>query len=274
MNNYDLLKKIKVFYENINDIMNLENLELDDNYSSFLENTKSMLSKLYSNVYTMINNNNEKVLKTDSVCYDCLDKLKISDLIDYDYVCEKCDENFYNFEVTDKDAWYKETKSVIKYKEINSLLEKGGTVEISSCAINNDVGGTIIIRNSRFKDEVDGMNITIEYPNGNLEHTKLESTDKLVQLPIEVEILEKFYDYEVVYKYKGKILNEDLIKEVSSLGITGHKLVDYKKYNNKEIYEDVKKAMKNYNPSIVYFSESDIVKIIEKDENKNIGIEL
>ena len=110
--------------------------------------------------------------------------------------------------------------------------------------------------------------------NVGLPKMRLEQIINVLDVDYIVTDNEHLEDAKVFFPDKELILYEDLIKEVSSLGITGHKLVDYKKYNNKEIYEDVKKAMKNYNPSIVYFSESDIVKIIEKDENKNIGIEL
>lgn len=154
------------------------------------------------------------------------------------------------------------------------ILKNGDKVEVSSCSINNDVGGTTMIRNSRFKDEVDGMNLTIEYPDGKIEHTRIQSTDKLVQLPIEVEVLDKYYDYETGYRYKGKMINKELIKDFDTFGTTGFKPEDYKKYKNKELYEDAKKASKNYNPEIVYFSEFDVVKILEKVENKNDGIEI
>ena len=58
MNNYSLLKKIKLVYENIDDLMNSENLELNYNLGSSLDNTKSALSKLYDKVYKIIKNNN------------------------------------------------------------------------------------------------------------------------------------------------------------------------------------------------------------------------
>ncbi len=110
MNNYDLLKKIKLVYENIVDLMNSENLELNYNLGSSLDNAKSALSKLYDKLYKTIKNNNKKFLETDCTCLFCRNKLKVSDLIDYEYVCENCDENFYHYEVTDENAWYKKEK--------------------------------------------------------------------------------------------------------------------------------------------------------------------
>lgn len=70
------------------------------------------------------------------------------------------------------------------------------------------------------------------------------------------------------------MINKDLIQEFNTFGTTGFKPEDYKKYKNKELYEDAKKASKNYNPEIVYFSEFDVVKVLEKVENKNDGIEI
>lgn len=106
MNNYDLLKKIKLVYENIDDLMNSENLELNYNLGSSLDNAKSALSKLYDKVYKTIRNNNKKFLEADCTCLFCRNKLKVSDLINYEYVCE----NFYHYEVIDENVWYKKEK--------------------------------------------------------------------------------------------------------------------------------------------------------------------
>ena len=46
----------------------------------------------------------------------------MSDLIDYEYVCENCDENFYYYEVTDENAWYKKGKGGVEI-----LNEKSNT---------------------------------------------------------------------------------------------------------------------------------------------------
>lgn len=117
MNNYSLLKKIKLVYENIDDLMNSENLELNYNLGSSLDNTKSALSKLYDKVYKIIKNNNEKILETNCKCIFCRNRLN-----DYEYVCENCDENFYYYEVTDENAWYKKRKGGVEI-----LNEKSNT---------------------------------------------------------------------------------------------------------------------------------------------------
>ncbi len=151
-------------------------------------------------------------------------------------------------------------------------LNNGDKVEVSSCAITNDVGGTTIIRNSNFKDEIDGMNLTIENSDGTIEHTTLESHDKLTDLPIEIEVIDSFYDYETGYNYKGRITNDDLIKEFRKYGTTSLKPDDYKKYENKSLYDNVLRSSKNYDPSIVHFSEFDVIKLLEKNSDKEMEI--
>lgn len=149
-------------------------------------------------------------------------------------------------------------------------LNKGDKVEVSSCAITNDVGGTIVIRNSNYASEIDGTNLTIENPDGTIEHTTVESHDKLVGSPIEIEVIDGFYDYETGYNYKGKINDEKLIGEFKKIGTTGFTPEDYKKYENKSLYEDALKASKDYDPSIVHFSEFDVIKLLEKGTDKEM----
>ena len=154
----------------------------------------------------------------------------------------------------------------------NRELNKGDKVEVSSCSINNDVGGTTTIRNSGYEDVIDGMSITIENPDGTIGHTILSSHDKLVNLPIKIEVIDRFYDYETGYRYKGKIVDEKLLEEFKNFGTTGFKPEDYKKYKDKSIYEDTLKACENYDPSIVYFSEFDVIKLLEKSTDKEMEI--
>lgn len=156
----------------------------------------------------------------------------------------------------------------------NRELNKGDKVEVSSCSINNDVGGTTTIRNSRYEDVIDGMSITVENPDGTIGHTILSSHDKLVDLPIEIEVIDGFYDYETGYRYKGKITDERLVEEFKKFGTAGFKPEDYKKYKDKSIYKDTLKASENYNPALVYFSEFDVIKVLERTSESERGVEL
>lgn len=152
------------------------------------------------------------------------------------------------------------------------LLNNGDKVEVYTCAISNDVGGTTKIRNSSFKGKVDGMKLTVENPDGTIEHTTLKSHDKLTDLPIEIEITDRFYDYETGYRYKGKVINEKLIEEFKDFGITGFKPEDYKKYENNSLYEKALNASENYEPSEAYFSEFDVIKVLERNTNKEMDM--
>ena len=121
--------------------------------------------------------------------------------------------------------------------------DKGDKVEVSTCFILNDIKGIKEIRNSSYKNEVEGMHLTLINPDGSKEETILKANDKLVNNPIEVEVIDGFYDYETGYHYKGKIINKDLIQELNKLG------------NSESIFN-------------VNFSEFHVVKILEKDIEK------
>ena len=154
----------------------------------------------------------------------------------------------------------------------NHVLKKGDKVEVSSCVIINPFGGTVTVRNSNFKDEIDGMKLNVEKTDGTIEHTIIESHDKLVNFPIDIEIIEDFYDYETGYNYKGKIINNNLLEELKKTGVLDFKSEDCQKHNNKLLYEDNLKANENYNSPIAHFSEFDIVKILEKNQNYEMEI--
>jgi len=113
--------------------------------------------------------------------------------------------------------------------------------------------------------------IDMAYTNGTIDESTIHTDYPCVDLPIEVKVISGAYDYETGFNYKGKVINDKLIDEFRKIGITGHKLEDYKKFENKSIYDDAKKASENYDPSIVYFSEFDVIKKLEKDSNLEVG---
>lgn len=167
------------------------------------------------------------------------------------------------FEITDL------VKEIIIDKDRE--LKKGDKVEISFCHITNDVGGSTMIKTKDYVDEIDGMKLTIHEADGTVDESVIHTNYPCVDLPIEVEIISGAYDYETGFNYKGKIINEKLIDEFRKIGTTGRKLEDYKEFENKPIYDDVKQASENYDPSIVYFSEFDVIKKLEKDSNLEVG---
>lgn len=99
INNFEIIKETKILYEYINDI--LENAELDISKEELndLLNVSNTLEKIYSDNYKKVED--KENLKTNCDCPKCQNKLIISDLINYNYLCEKCDENFYSIEVND-----------------------------------------------------------------------------------------------------------------------------------------------------------------------------
>lgn len=176
----------------------------------------------------------------------------------FDYLVDK-------FEITD--LVKEETIVIDKDRE----LKKGEKVEISFCHITNDVGGSTMIKTKDYVDEIDGMKLTVHEVDGTVNENVIHTDYPCVDLPIEVEVISGAYDYETGFNYKGKVINDKLIDEFRKIGTTGHKLEDYKKFENKSIYDDAKKASENYDPSIVYFSEFDVIKKLEKDSNLEVG---
>ena len=157
----------------------------------------------------------------------------------------------------------KDLKLEKKVSFINSSKLTAGTkVELNTCCIKNDVGGSKIIRNKNYEDPLDGMQLTVENLDGTISETTLQSDDSIVDKPIIAEIISGVYDDETGYNFKGKIIDNNLVEDFKKIGTTGYKPEDYKKYGNK-LYEETKEKCKNYDPSIVYFSEFDISKVIE-----------
>lgn len=153
----------------------------------------------------------------------------------------------------------------------NRELKKGDKVEISFCHITNDVGGSTMVKTKDYVDEIDGMKLTIHQPDGTIDENTIHTDYPCVELPIEVEVISGAYDYETGFNYKGKVINEQLLDEFRKIGTTGRKLEDYDEFKNKPIYDNVKKSLDNYDPSIVYFSEFDVIKKLEKDSNLEVG---
>ncbi len=74
------------------------------------------------------------------------------------------------------------------------------------------------------------------------------------QLPndVQVEIIKSFYDYETGRRYIAKVHDENIINELRKIGTSGYTAEDYRKYGE-DHYQDVLKAMKEFDPSIIYF---------------------
>ena len=122
ISDYETLKKAKISYEAINDILKFSNIRMDTETVKELDNAVNILKDLYEIVYSTIKNNPKEHidLQLGTKCPDCNDNLCISDLADYSYLCQSCDKNFYDFEVNDK-VWYLKDNNYLNSEMIEKV---------------------------------------------------------------------------------------------------------------------------------------------------------
>ncbi len=122
ISDYETLKKAKISYEGINDILKFSNIRMDTETVKELDNAVNILKDLYEIVYSTIKNNPKEHidLQLGTKCPDCNDNLCISDLADYSYLCQSCDKNFYDFEVNDK-VWYLKDNNYLNSEMIEKV---------------------------------------------------------------------------------------------------------------------------------------------------------
>lgn len=127
-----------------------------------------------------------------------------------------------------------------------------------------------VLKNTKLKQYDIGVD-TACFAMGINDYAKeIEDTDSLVNIPIQAEIIKTYHSGKNWYRYIGKITDERLIKKFNKIGITGNDPEDYKKYPNKSLYESALKAREKYDPTIIHFSEFDIVKLLEKNSDKEM----
>lgn len=107
IDNFEILKEIKIIYEYTNDLIensDLKNIKKNEHY---LLKMKELMSDVYYDTYKEMEKTIEnRKLLTSCNCPKCSSFVKISDLIDYEYVCTDCDENFYWPEGDIGKQWY------------------------------------------------------------------------------------------------------------------------------------------------------------------------
>lgn len=118
MNDLEILKKLKVSYNHISNI--LDNININEEASANLQKSLMTLKNIYNSTYSNIVANKTD-LTTDACCKNCNNNLLISDNIEYSYQCSECDENYYDFEVKRNKNWYE--KSFIEDEKINSSFD-------------------------------------------------------------------------------------------------------------------------------------------------------
>lgn len=113
MSDYETLRECKIAYEILLNLLKDCPIVSDDDVKTRneLSNTLNTLADIYSNAWELISENIDTYsqLKTNSIDKEG-HKLIISDLIDYSYLCESCNENYYDFEVISENVWYKDEK--------------------------------------------------------------------------------------------------------------------------------------------------------------------
>lgn len=133
ISNFETLKKAKISYEGINDILKFSNIRMDTETAKELDNAVDILKDLYEIVYSTIKNDPKEHidLQLGTKCPDCDDNLYISDLADYSYLCQNCDKNFYDFEVDDK-VWYSKDNNYLN-SEMIEKVDRSIISEYISC---------------------------------------------------------------------------------------------------------------------------------------------
>lgn len=124
LNDYEVLKETKVCYEYFNDILDNCGFKLNQSIVQDIKKSILTLEDLYSITYNRINQNEieKKKLQTDLECPHCSNDVVISDLIDYAYLCNECDENYYLGESDLNCEWYFESDKPVKLTD-SFLLE-------------------------------------------------------------------------------------------------------------------------------------------------------
>lgn len=99
MTSEEILKECKTAYEILYDLLENASDDFDD---EIFKATMEELGTIYSE------NWHDNLPPKELHCFRCGSKLKISDLIDYAYLCEDCDENMYLSECEGGYAWWLE----------------------------------------------------------------------------------------------------------------------------------------------------------------------
>lgn len=95
MSNEEILKNSKIVHDYLDDMTsNLEGMSVED--SNVLFQAMNIMAKQYDYAYDDLKEQEKLV---EFKCPRCGKELEVSDTIDYAYVCNDCDENFYSMEV-------------------------------------------------------------------------------------------------------------------------------------------------------------------------------
>lgn len=111
MTEYEIIKECKQAWELLNDLHDNSQIATDGQRLN-IRLCMNDLALMYANAWCMMSENNEgwEQLQTDGFvrCPRCNNKLVISDVICYAYLCEECDENMYYTECEVEKVWWNE----------------------------------------------------------------------------------------------------------------------------------------------------------------------
>lgn len=206
INNFEIIKETKVMYEYINDILENAELNISKEELNNLLNVSNTLEKIYSNNYKKVANKDN--LKTNCDCPKCQYKLIISDSINYNYLCENCDENFYSIEVNNKKWYLKSDRNEKLIKNFN--LEVSYNLESKKMYIGteNSSGAKYICNDiDDVKDAIE--NYIYEYLNYNTYKLKIWETEGDRELGESFEYLESFDSVDDAINKAKKIISRN-----------------------------------------------------------------
>lgn len=119
----ETLRKSKIAYDYIDDIIKYSNIRMDKDTVNELINSMDILKTLYEVTYSYIRDTNEEELQTNIDCKNCDEKVLISDNLEYSYLCEKCEENFYAVELGYDKSW-------TEYDDIKCIKTNPNTIDV------------------------------------------------------------------------------------------------------------------------------------------------
>jgi len=109
MTEWEIIKECKQAWELLNDLHDNSQITTDGQRLN-IRLCMNDLALIYANAWGMMSENNDgwEQLQTNIKCPHCDNKLVISDVISYAYVCEECDENMYYTECEVEKVWWNE----------------------------------------------------------------------------------------------------------------------------------------------------------------------
>lgn len=207
MQDYEVLKETKVIYEYINDLLsNCDYVNSNKEFCKILNQNLEVLGKIYSNCYQIMLENNDEDIKVGLDCPHCNQDVVISDLIDYAYLCENCDENMYLGEGDLNNEWYFDGKDKKLNKSFNINIDYNNKSKMLLIATEDSSGAKYNC--GSLKEVENCVSSYIEdYLVGNEYTIKIWETDEEYDKGESFLYLKTFYDEKSAIEEARKILS-------------------------------------------------------------------